>query len=70
MVNAKTGVVERSWDNIQSLRVNTLAVVGNEKIGKSLVTIEVEKLPAPSKFCRHKDDVRRIEVKSPRGLYT
>ncbi|XP_067931751.1 virulence metalloprotease-like isoform X1 [Watersipora subatra] len=60
LVNAHTGDIERTWNNIQFHKIP--AIIGNENIGRDFVTIDVKKESSSSDYCVHRDDERRIEV--------
>ena len=62
LVNAHTGVINRSWNNIQFAKVP--AVIGNENIGIDYVDIDVEQEEGWAPHCTHRDEARRIEVAS------
>ena len=57
LVNAENGFIERTWNYLQDAFIP--AVIGNVKIGKKLVNIDVEKELI---FCSHRDESRRVEV--------
>ena len=59
-MNAHTGKVEKTWNNLQSIDVK--GILGNEKIGSSSVVMDVEP-EKDSEWCRHKNDENRVEVR-------
>ena len=59
-MNAHTGKVEKTWNNLQSIDVK--GILGNEKIGSSSVVMGVEPEKDPE-WCRHRSDENRVEVR-------
>ncbi|XP_067951641.1 elastase-like [Watersipora subatra] len=57
LVNAHTGKVEKTWNNLQTAAYIP-AIVGNDNIGASLTDIEVIK---HNHQCRHVDEDRRVK---------
>lgn len=56
-VNAHTGQVESTWNNLQNAVIP--GVIGNNKIGKSIVDMDVQQSVST---CQHLDNTRRILV--------
>ena len=65
MVNAKSGAIEKTWNNIQDMAARRIrirnAVTGNLNDRRpTLVTLGVQRVTRTT--CRHKDNGRRVEV--------
>lgn len=57
LVNAHTGKVEETWNNIQNAEIK--AIVGNDKVGKEFRKIDVFQQGV---WCAHVDQEKRIVV--------
>ena len=57
-MDAHTGRVEKSWNDMQSKKIK--GVIGNRNTRRKIVNMEVEKIKQGP--CSHKDEERRIAV--------
>ena len=60
-MNAHTGDIERSWNNIQNAKIP--GILGNKKIGKSYQNMDVYRYTGNNyKYCAHYDGSKRVQV--------